>query len=139
MKKILLLGLLCFSLSLTSQELLPKSIYTLNGLGIETQHLNLKDNLVQQDLNSILYFNKRMKTNRVFAYIFTVYGAISFLTGSYLALEGRGVRGKDGGLTSAIGTIGVIGGVVYGGASIPFWIGAKKNKERRNKLILKFQ
>lgn len=126
-------------MSLTSQELLPKSIYTLNGLGVETQSLNLKDNLVQQDLNSILYFNKRMKRNKVFAYVFTVFGAVSFLTGSYLAIEGRGVRGKDGGLISAIGTIGVIGGVVYGSASIPFWIGAKKNKERRNKLLLKFK
>lgn len=140
MKNTILLLLLFFSLSISSQELLPKSIYTLNSLGVNTEKLDLQDDFTQQNLNSVLYFNRRVKTNKVFAYIFTIYGASAILTGSYLIF--RGSYAKDStntGLEELLGGLSVIGGVAYGSISIPFWIGAKKNKKRRDKLLQMYQ
>lgn len=140
MKNTILLILLFFSLSVSSQELLPKSIYTLNSLGVNTEKLDLNDDLIQQNLSNVLYFNKRIKTNKVFAYIFTIYGASAILSGSYIIF--RGIYAKDStntGLEEIIGGFSIIGGVVYGSISIPFWIGAKKNKKRRDKLIQMYQ
>ena len=140
MKNIILLAFIIFTLSISSQELLPKSIYTLNSIGVNTQKLDLSNDLVQQNLNNILYLNRRIKINNIFAYIFTVYGAVSILTGSYLIFQGSYSKDSSNtGLEEILGGAAILGGVVYGSISIPFWIGAKKNKKSRDKLIEMYQ
>ena len=140
MKNIILLAFTFFTLSISSQDLLPKSIYTLNSIGVNTEKLDLNNDLVQQNLNNILYLNRRIKTNKVFAYIFTIYGAASILTGSYLIFQGSYSKDSSNtGLEEILGGAVILGGVAYGSISIPFWIGAKKNKKRRDKLIEIYQ
>jgi hypothetical protein len=138
MKKLFLIGFVFFTLSITSQELLPKSIYTLNDLGVKTQNFDLNDELVQLNLNMIIYHNRKVTWNRIFAYIFTVYGSISALSGSYLIYQDSTERYSSV-YKKTFGTVYLLSGLIQGSASIPFWIGAKKNKKKRNKLILKFQ
>ena len=128
MKKIIVIfSLLCV---VCQAQFTPKKIEKLNQLDIKTYSLKLEDNQIQQDLNQILTLDKKRKSNKVWAIVFSSVAVASAIAGS-VALD------KDEPLTYFPGGVLLLGGVVYGGVSVPFWISSHKRKKERDVLIEK--
>ena len=115
-----------------SQNLNDNQIYKLKKLNINTERVDLTDLNIQLNLKNVLNLNRKRKTNKTVAIVFTSIAASSLLLGGALV-------SKNNGLADLFGGIMITSGVVYGGISIPFWIASNKRKKERDKLINLFE
>ena len=115
-----------------SQNLNDNQIYKLKKLNINTERVDLTDLNIQLNLKNVLNLNRKRKTNKTVAIVFTSIAASSLLLGGVLV-------SKNNGLADLFGGIMITSGVVYGGISIPFWIASNKRKKERDKLINLFE
>ena len=115
-----------------SQNLNEKEIYKLKKLNINTEKVDLTDLNLQLNLKNILILDRKRKTNKTVAIVYTSISAASLLLGGVLV-------SKNNGLADLFGGIMITSGVVYGGISIPFWIASNKRKKERDKLINLFE
>ncbi len=115
-----------------SQNLNEKEIYKLKKLNINTEKVDLTDLNLQLNLKNILNLDRKRKTNKTVAIVYTSISAASLLLGGVLV-------SKNNGLADLFGGIMITSGVVYGGISIPFWIASNKRKKERDKLINLFE
>ena len=139
MTKQITLLILLFSFFIgNSQSLSNKNILKLNELDIETEKLNMNDINIQNDLNEILFLDKKRRRNKRTGIILT---SLSVLTTSFgiIALThdktndgtGRAYQELIGGMSLGIG-------IAIGGISIPLFNSAKKRKKEHDKLIEKY-
>ncbi|SMO76803.1 hypothetical protein SAMN06265379_10742 [Saccharicrinis carchari] len=134
MKNPLLLILLFSSICAKSQNIPNHKIYRLNQLGISTQNINLHKPSIQNDLNKILSFERKRKTNKTWAVVLSSVSAVGIITGSAILLSNRPNAKPDNTFNSTMGGIVVAGGAIYAGVSLPFWVSSRKWKKKRNKL-----
>ena len=128
-----------FSFSQTNNDFNEKDKRKIEKLGLNISKFDLKNRNDTKDLNLILRLDKKRKTNKILSIIFTTSAAISIVGGSKLIIDAHNRDKTYSSLDSAIGTVFVAGGVIYGGVSIPFWISSKKRKNERDKLIRIYQ
>ncbi|MDO6743114.1 hypothetical protein Q4553_00865 [Tenacibaculum soleae] len=88
--------------------------------------MNLNDFTTQEKLNKILKLDKKQKTNKTIAIVL-----------SSMAITGLIFSGTTSNKSSKeIDKINyMIGGVVYGGVSIPFWVSSKRRKRQIDKNV----
>lgn len=128
MRPIYLFLVLVTAVAVNSQEISNTDLQKIEKLHLSTQNLDLTDLKVQKDLNQILSLDKKRKTNKTLGIVFTSAAVVSLVTGSVLL-------NKEHPISDVVGGIIITGGVMYGGASIPFWVASKKRKKERDKLL----
>ncbi len=139
MKRILVILALLIGFYSQAQVLIKEEIQRLDKLKISAAQVNLHDYKVQKDLSRILEIDRKRRTNKTFAIVFTSLAAIGIGAGAYMIYEGNRNDEGYGFVSSFMGTFYIIGSTtVYGGISIPFWIGASKRKRERDRLIDEF-
>ena len=132
----LFLGFL--TLALDAQDFKKRDIRILQRLQIDTAKYDLSDARIRWNMESIVHAHRRANLNQGFAIGFTTVGALNIISGAIIlsATSNSGTLGNE--LARVMGTISVAGGIAYGAVSIPFWLGAKKNRsltyEQRAKL-----
>ena len=115
-----------------SQNLNEKEIYKLKKLNINTEKVDLTDLNLQLNLKNILNLDRKRKTNKTVAIVYTSISAGSLLLGGVLL-------SKYNGLADIFGGVMITGGVVSGGISIPFWVASNKRKKERDRFIDLFE
>ena len=129
MKKTALIYTLFFlSITTIAQNLSDKKIIKLDKLNINTGNLNLQDSIIQKDLNLIIKLDRKRKTNKTVAIVFTVVAGV-------ITTAGLSMVSNSNGIVQIIGTGVLTSGLVSGGISIPFWIASTKRKKERDKLM----
>ncbi len=127
----LLLG--CYS---QAQVLSKEDIQRLDKLKISTAQLNLQEYKVQTDLNKILKLDRKRRTNKILAIVFTSSAAICVGAGAKLIYDGNRNDEGYGFISEFLGGVLMAGGTVfYGGISVPFWVATNKRKQERDRLI----
>lgn len=132
MKKIVFFILLLCACSLSSQNLSEKQINKLGNLNIKTSQLNLNDSNIQKSLHRILVLDRKRKTNKIVGVVLSSISAGCVLSGVAL------LSNNDHPITDVIAGTMFVGGAVYGGISVPFWISAKNRKKERDRLMKLF-
>jgi len=122
------------SFSMVSQELTTKEISKIRSLEIDVMKLNKKDIYTQVDLHTILRVDKKRRVNKTWAIVLS---SISF----FILIDGIILKKSNDlpAVTSLLGDLAIVGSILYGGASIPFWIATNKHKKERDRLLLKYQ
>ncbi|SNR17100.1 hypothetical protein [Tenacibaculum jejuense] len=117
--------------SLVNATFTQRSKNKLQFLGVDYKSIDFESQEDLLKLNLILQYDKRQRSNEIFAYIFSGFSLVSLIGGltskddnSIFSDLGKGVY-----FTSAI---------VYGGISIPFWIGRRKYRRQRDQLVKLF-
>jgi len=133
--KLLVLSLfLVTAITVSSQEISNTDLQKLEDLQLSYQNLDLTDLKIQKDLNQILFLEKKRKTNKTLAIVFTSAAAVSVIGGSILLSKGNNPTDNID-YADVIGGVFITGGVIYGGVSIPFWTASKKRKKERDTLL----
>jgi len=138
MKQITLLIILFSFFIGNSQSLSNKNILKLNKLDIKIKKLNYKDVNIQNDLNEILFLDKKRRRNKRTGIILT---SLSILTTSFGIIALTHDKANDGtgrAYQELIGGMSLGLGIVSGGITIPIFNSAKKKKKERDKLIEKY-
>ncbi|WP_299834363.1 hypothetical protein [uncultured Tenacibaculum sp.] len=108
-----------------------KSIKKLQILGIDYDKIDFNNQNDLLKLNLILQYDKRYRSNQLFAYICTGL--------SILAIASAITSGNRGGIFNDFSQdIHYIAAAGYAGISIPLWIGRSRYKKERDNLIKLF-
>lgn len=134
MKLLVLSIVLVTAMTVSSQEISNTDLQKLEDLQLSSQNLDLTDLKIQKDLNQILFLEKKRKTNKTLAIVFTSAAAVSVIGGSIILSKGNNPNDSID-YADVIGGVFITGGVIYGGVSIPFWTASKKRKKERDSLL----
>ncbi len=107
-----------------------KSINKLLTLGVDYDKIDFNNSKDLSNLNLILKYDKRRKSNQIFAYIFSAF--------SLIALVGLTTIREDDVLSNIGKSIYATGAVSYGLIAIPFWIGESKYRKKRDEAVKLF-
>jgi len=139
MTKVITLLILLFSFFIgNSQSLSNKNILKLNKLDIKTEKLNLNGINIQNDLNEILFLDKKRRRNKRTGIILTSLSVLTTTFGIFALTHDKANDGTGRAYQELIGGMSLGIGIASGGITIPIFNSAKKRKKERDKLIGKY-
>ena len=110
--------------TLLSNNFSKRELKNINQLHLNLENYSFKDASLNNDLKEVAFYNMKRKQNKVWAYIFS--GAVTLLLSSGLAINSNiDLHG--------IKSLMILGSTIYYGASIPFFIGKRKNQKKLKK------
>lgn len=123
-----------FFIGNAQKELTPRNLKTLNDLGIKSESKVSYEQFDQ--LNQILQADRKKNHNKTAGFVFTGVGVLASTMGIVMIDSSKN---DQEGLGGTIGTMITVVGVAHIGASVPFFLGAKKQKKRRDAFIKEYK
>lgn len=117
-----------------AQNISSKNVKTLEKLEIEIKNINFNDEVIQNQIDELLFLEKKRKQNKTPALVLTSLSVI-FTASGILSLTYDKASGLGRTYQELIGGTAIGLGVVCTGVSIPLYKSAKKREKKRNELI----
>ena len=131
MKLLLSTAFLVMSLWMQSQSLSKQEHRLLRKLQVNVESLDMGNEYIISDLQYIVSKDRKRKSNRAVAFVFTSIAAAGILSG-VVATNQKGLK------ADVVGSLLIGTGVFSGAISIPFWISSTHRKKERDRKIKLF-